>query len=217
MEFDVLDVKTALEHVLTDAADGVFVLDSEYRCVWLNRACERITGYSASEILGTNCRRLEPVADSGEGGGLPVCAFCPDLHALSNPCNTLRQQVRIDRKDGSTARILGQFIPLRDKCANLKGILGILRAPPAVERDETRLDATSENLPPHLHDELLDVVGKLDRPLDDVLASVERNAILAALRRTEGRRSQAARDMGISRSRLYRRMEALGIRPRDDL
>ncbi|MBN1510854.1 MAG: sigma 54-interacting transcriptional regulator [Phycisphaerae bacterium] len=58
---------------------------------------------------------------------------------------------------------------------------------------------------------------KLDLPLDDVLASVERRAILSALRRAGGQRSRAARAMGVSRSRLYRRMEALGIHPREDL
>ena len=63
--------------------------------------------------------------------------------------------------------------------------------------------------------EVDDAGGRLDQPLDDVLASVERRAILTALRRSEGQRSQAAREMGISRSRLYRRMEALGIRPRE--
>jgi DNA-binding NtrC family response regulator len=46
---------------------------------------------------------------------------------------------------------------------------------------------------------------------------VERRAILSALRRAGGQRSRAARAMGVSRSRLYRRMEALGIHPREDL
>lgn len=58
---------------------------------------------------------------------------------------------------------------------------------------------------------------KLDLPLDEVLASVERRAILSALRRAGGQRSRAARAMGVSRSRLYRRMEALSIHPREDL
>ena len=48
-------------------------------------------------------------------------------------------------------------------------------------------------------------------PLDETLADVERRAILTALQRARGQRSRAAKLMGISRSRLYRRMEALGI------
>jgi len=56
-----------------------------------------------------------------------------------------------------------------------------------------------------------------DMPLDDLLSAVERRALLAALRRTNGQRSLAARQLGISRSRLYRRMEALDVRPREAL
>ena len=51
--------------------------------------------------------------------------------------------------------------------------------------------------------------------LDDMLADIERRTILAGLRRARGQRSLAAKLMGISRSRLYRRMEALGIVPRE--
>jgi DNA-binding NtrC family response regulator len=53
-----------------------------------------------------------------------------------------------------------------------------------------------------------------NRPLDDVLTSIERREILAALRRANGQRTLAAQLLRISRSRLYRRMEALGIDPR---
>jgi len=52
-----------------------------------------------------------------------------------------------------------------------------------------------------------------NRPLDDVLTAVEKREILAALRRANGQRTLAARMLRISRSRLYRRMEALNIDP----
>jgi len=51
--------------------------------------------------------------------------------------------------------------------------------------------------------------------LDGVLADVERRTILSALRQARGQRSRAAKLMGISRSRLYRRMDALGIVPKE--
>lgn len=50
--------------------------------------------------------------------------------------------------------------------------------------------------------------------LDELLRSVERDEILTVLGRTGGQRTRAARRLGISRSRLYRRMDALGIDPR---
>lgn len=51
--------------------------------------------------------------------------------------------------------------------------------------------------------------------LDTVLARLERREIMAALRETGGQRTLAARRLGISRSRLYRRLDALGISPED--
>ena len=54
------------------------------------------------------------------------------------------------------------------------------------------------------------VVGSLDT----ILNSVERREIISALKRTNGHRTLAAKELGISRSRLYRRIEALGIDPR---
>lgn len=49
--------------------------------------------------------------------------------------------------------------------------------------------------------------------LDPALAHVERQTIRRALQAANWQRNKAARFMGISRSRLYRRMEALGIDP----
>jgi DNA-binding NtrC family response regulator len=47
--------------------------------------------------------------------------------------------------------------------------------------------------------------------LDEVLERVERKLIQYALEKTGGARAGAARLMGISRSRLYRRLHALGL------
>jgi len=53
-----------------------------------------------------------------------------------------------------------------------------------------------------------------NRSLDQVLEAIERPEIEAALRLAKGQRTLAARLLRISRSRLYRRMESLGIDPR---
>ena len=53
--------------------------------------------------------------------------------------------------------------------------------------------------------------------LDQLLAEVERKAIIQALRDSGGNRSLAAQLMSISRSRLYRRMDALGIKQRKEV
>ncbi|RME39164.1 MAG: hypothetical protein D6788_06035 [Planctomycetota bacterium] len=57
--------------------------------------------------------------------------------------------------------------------------------------------------------------GKEGR-LDAQLHELERREILRALEEAGGQRTLAARLLGISRSRLYRRMDALGIATRDE-
>lgn len=52
------------------------------------------------------------------------------------------------------------------------------------------------------------------RPLDDILHEIETREIIGALKRANGSRTLAAKMLSISRSRLYRRMEALKIDPR---
>ena len=49
------------------------------------------------------------------------------------------------------------------------------------------------------------------RPLDEILNKAEKREVLAALKRTGGNRSQAAKDLGISRTTFYRRMNSFGI------
>jgi len=56
--------------------------------------------------------------------------------------------------------------------------------------------------------------GACGGSLDRILTTIERREIVNALRQANGQRTRAARLLGISRSRLYRRMEALGVDPR---
>lgn len=51
-------------------------------------------------------------------------------------------------------------------------------------------------------------------PLDAMLSKLERGEIIGALEKAGGQRTKAAELLGISRSRLYRRMEALAIDPK---
>lgn len=70
------------------------------------------------------------------------------------------------------------------------------------------------DLPASLRGEATDAAGDVGRALrlDPILARIERETILAALRQAGGQRNKAAQIMSISRSRLYRRMDALQIR-----
>jgi DNA-binding NtrC family response regulator len=47
--------------------------------------------------------------------------------------------------------------------------------------------------------------------LRDTMAGLERNVIVAALARNSWRMTQTARELGLERSHLYKKIKALGI------
>jgi DNA-binding NtrC family response regulator len=68
-----------------------------------------------------------------------------------------------------------------------------------------------EHSPTELQERLLDTKDAECARLDAELSKVETSLIQEALRSTSGNCVRAAHLLGISRSRLYRRMNALGI------
>jgi DNA-binding NtrC family response regulator len=58
---------------------------------------------------------------------------------------------------------------------------------------------------------------RVDEPivLEEFLARVEKELIARALRRAKGNKSKAARLLGLTRPRLYRRLVQLGLEPPD--
>lgn len=98
---------------------------------------------------------------------------------------------------------------------NVRELFGVVEAAFS-GASEGRILAENLRFPPRLASP---PPSAADQPvqLDARLADIERQTILDAIRRARGQRNLAARLMGISRSRLYRRMDVLGIKPDDEL
>lgn len=142
--------------------------------------------------------------------------------------------MRLRRGDGRRRWVETTCSPTYDRDGLVASVVGIMRDSTEVEQREdkpreladmnmpsdvsqlsTPEDATAGPLaeggmqPPDAN-----VVSGMG-PLDQMLTTIERREIVSALKRAKGQRTLAARLLGISRSRLYRRMEALGIDPRE--
>lgn len=78
----VTDQKRYLDSVLDSSADGIFILDPQYRVLRFNRACTRLTGYNSEEVVGRNHDEIirwksrEPgmTLQQAEAGGWPLTA-----------------------------------------------------------------------------------------------------------------------------------------------
>jgi PAS domain S-box-containing protein len=78
----VTDQKRYLDAVLDSSADGIFILDPQYRVLRFNRACTRLTGYDSEETVGQGHDEVirwesrEPgmTLRQAEAGGWPLTA-----------------------------------------------------------------------------------------------------------------------------------------------
>ncbi len=228
----------SLEQVLSNALDGVFVVDRRRRYVHFNAGCERITGYRSTEVLGRDCQCGEMVSCRDDYGRPLWGALCPTREVFDGTRDSARQRMQLRRKDGIPVWVETIYTPVRDQNGHVECVLGVIRdmSESKTREDELRdefltalqeareassqpssSELTHSTTVPIQHDLHLSCgdTGDSSLELDRAIESVERAVISKALRAANWHRNKAAELMGISRSRLYRRMEALGINPND--
>lgn len=207
-----------LEAALRDAADGIFILDRNRRISFFSDACRRITGTDSGGALGVSCLCHELLECVDVHGRRLEGVLCPAVSILNGDLTYHRQRMAISRQDGQRVWVETTYAPIHDDQGKVAGVVAIMRdindviareeeLVAAAQRGRTTSDAASASA---------DVPDNGTRMgvLDKKLANLERSEILDALQGTRGQRTLAARRLGISRSRLYRRMEALEIDPR---
>lgn len=226
----------SLDEVLENAMDGFFVVDRNRRYVVFNEGCERITGYRVDEVLGRECQCGDLIGCRDDYGRPLWGALCPTHDLFEGSTDVARQRMQLRRKDGSATWVETIYTPVRDRSGHVECILGVVRdVNDAKKREEelrTELSAAVEQVRAAtaqalvVHSQMAQAHATAaggsrtsteahPQKLDSVLERVEKELILKALRDAGWHRNKAATRMGISRSRLYRRMEALGIHPGD--
>ncbi|UCG32978.1 MAG: PAS domain S-box protein [Phycisphaerales bacterium] len=174
------------------AAEGFLVLDQQGHVVSYNAGCQHLIGYSLED---TNDGKRQYVATS----------LFPDYWEIAKAGPGHRRRLRMIHKDGHPIILDAVYTPIRN-AQNEVAFLACTIAATSPSESLTNDPGNGSDAGDHY------VTAKTDaKTLDQILQEVERRAILAALRSTGGRRTDAAAQMGISRSRLYRRLEALGI------
>ncbi len=215
-----------LHDTLRDAVDGMFIIDRNFEVVFFSDGCERITGATRSTILGTacTCHKLTDCRD--EHGRSLAGALCPAAKVLRGEIPLYRQRMDVRHRDGRRVWVETTYSPVKDAQGAIGGVVGIMRdITEAKLREDDLLKTIERNAAAPAHTtppwNVTDHAGLSPNeeggsagPLDRMLSAIEKQEILTALNQANGQRTLAARALGISRSRLYRRMEALGIDPR---
>ncbi|MBZ5645520.1 MAG: diguanylate cyclase [Acidobacteriia bacterium] len=107
--------------MLEQVFDGVYILDTEGRITYWNKAAERITGYTADEVVGRRCRDEIVIHTNWEG-----CQMCQgDCPAHSTLGDGVIREAEVFLKHS-----LGHRVPVRLRVAPVYGpegtILGVV-------------------------------------------------------------------------------------------
>ncbi|HID23342.1 MAG TPA: PAS domain-containing protein [Planctomycetaceae bacterium] len=128
------------------ASEGtpVFLLDAARRIVFFNAGCERLTGWSAEDVVGEVC---EYTTDGDQTAPRTLTGvLCPPPEVLHG--HVAQVPVYLPHKTGGTRARLLHFFPLTDPAGQIEAILGIAAALPEAK---ARVEPT---LAQRLHAEL---------------------------------------------------------------
>jgi diguanylate cyclase (GGDEF)-like protein/PAS domain S-box-containing protein len=165
-----------LEHaVLDQLPDGVCYVDQGLRVAYWNRTAERLTGYAATEVVGSLCREKVPLHVDGEGASMSE-ADCP-LVATLRDGKERQADLWIHCKDGRRLEVLVRLTAMRD--AESGEIVGVIQVfsdnTPVIQvfSDNTPRTASHERFRHEGEDALLDLPTSLPnrRYLEDELVT----------------------------------------------
>ncbi|HPD31195.1 MAG TPA: sigma 54-interacting transcriptional regulator [Phycisphaerae bacterium] len=120
-------IDTRLERMLSQTEDGVFVLDAERRYVLFNTACERLTGYKTSEVVGASCGKIGVTECRDEQGRSLEASLCPGWAVFKGDLPCARQRMRITTRDGRHRWVETHYTALRGAEGQPEGVIGVMR------------------------------------------------------------------------------------------
>ncbi len=120
-----MDIARYWKTIVDTLQDGLMVVDSGGNIVAVNPAAEKLTGYSAEELIGSNCRELNCTGCDvfNQGVAEKWCKLFLTGEVRAKKCV-------IVRKDGRAVQIIKNASVLRDSdwtcdrgCGNVYGSL----------------------------------------------------------------------------------------------
>jgi len=124
--------------VMDNLYDAVWILDTERRITHWNEGAEKLTGYTAAEMLGTDCKDKAPVHVDEKGVNL-CDSICPLLETDS--LRDIREvQVYIRHKEGHLVPAHARMVPLRDADGHITGAAEIFSDRSVGNEIEKRLE-----------------------------------------------------------------------------
>ena len=110
------DVRNTL---LENISDGVYYVDRQRRILYWNQSAERITGFSAEEVIGRRCK--DHLLNHCDEHGTVLCnELCPLLGTIRDG-QRRESHVYLHHKDGHRKPVRVCAAPIHDKDGNIIG------------------------------------------------------------------------------------------------
>ncbi|MEE4134765.1 MAG: diguanylate cyclase [Desulforhopalus sp.] len=105
--------------ILTELYDGVYFVDRERKIVYWNKGAERISGFSAAEVIGRGC--FDNILTHVDAEGKSLCrGFCPLAKTIADGRHR-EAEVFMHHKEGHRIPVLVRASPLHDRDGQVVG------------------------------------------------------------------------------------------------
>jgi diguanylate cyclase (GGDEF)-like protein/PAS domain S-box-containing protein len=105
--------------LLENLFDGVYYVDKNRIITFWNKAAERLTGYSQSEVLGSSCS--DNILKHIDSNGREVCNNGCPLHATISDGQMRESLLFLHHKQGHRVPVHIRISPIKDKHGNIIG------------------------------------------------------------------------------------------------
>lgn len=99
-----------LLQILEEISDGAYIVDSNRKILFWNRAAEKITGFIKDEVVGKSCKD-NILNHVDEKGNLLCNTLCPIVNTFKSK-NRSTSELYLHKKDGSRIGVSVNFLPL---------------------------------------------------------------------------------------------------------
>lgn len=137
MEPDLILDGVSCGRLLDDLFDGLYIVDKNRRIVFWNRAAEKITGFTATEVTGSSCS--DSILNHVDVKGRNLCTgACPLAQTLTDGLHR-EADVFLHHRDGHRVPVSIRISPVTDAAGNITGSVEIFS-------DSSRRSATESRI-----------------------------------------------------------------------
>jgi diguanylate cyclase (GGDEF)-like protein/PAS domain S-box-containing protein len=107
------------KEILDNLYDGVYFVDRERRITYWNKGAERITGYSARQLVGHRC--MDNILNHVTENGAQLCLNGCPLFATIEDGKQRQAEIYLHHANGHRIPVMVRTSPIRDKNGKING------------------------------------------------------------------------------------------------